>query len=84
MRDWEALAARLGPQSAAYLFPDEWADRLRAALLALVALPPLRYHEMRCYCHHCGAHLPNGYGQHEADCAWVLACDVVAGEGVRP
>jgi hypothetical protein len=45
---------------------------------------PLRYHEMRCYCHHCGAQLPDGNGGHEADCAWVLACDLVAGEAVRP
>lgn len=29
MTDWEALAARLGPQSAPYMFPDEWAGKLR-------------------------------------------------------
>jgi hypothetical protein len=28
-RDWHSLAAKLGPQSAAYLFPDEWAGKLR-------------------------------------------------------
>lgn len=29
MSDWHDLAARLGPQSAPYMFPDEWAGKLR-------------------------------------------------------
>lgn len=29
MSDWADLAARLGPQSAPYLCPDEWAGKLR-------------------------------------------------------
>jgi hypothetical protein len=78
----DAIAIAAAPADVAALLAE--VDRLRAALLALVALPPLRYHEMRCYCHHCGAQLPDGNGGHEADCAWVLACDLVAGEAVRP
>jgi hypothetical protein len=56
-------------------------DRLNDALAPLVAIPPIRYHKMKCYCHHCGAHLPNGNEGHEDDCPWVRACGLVAGEG---